>query len=56
MGGVVNSLGPFALIDTETRSLMRTCLAWHVELLNKSGDAEAAANAAQALQGIEGIQ
>jgi hypothetical protein len=25
-------------------------------LLNESGDAEAAANAAQALQGIEGIQ
>lgn len=56
MGGVVNSLVPFALVDTETRSLLRTCLTWHVELLNKSGDAEAAANAAQALQGIEGIQ
>ncbi|MFC5748686.1 hypothetical protein [Actinomadura rugatobispora] len=55
MGGVVNSLGPFALVDTETRSLMRTCLTWHVELLNKSGDTEAATNAARALQGIEGI-
>lgn len=56
MGGVVNSLGPFAFVDPEILSLTRTCLTWHVELLNKSGDAEAAANAAQALRGIEGIQ
>lgn len=55
MGGVVNALAPFAIVDPEIRSLIRTCLTWHIELLHKSGDTEAAARAAQALQGVESL-
>jgi hypothetical protein len=53
MGGVVNALTPFALVDAETRTLMRNCLTWHVELLPESGDAKAADNATQALRGLD---
>jgi hypothetical protein len=55
MGGVVNALVPFAFIDDEVRSVMRTCLTWHVELLTEAGESQGAAEAAQVLQTIEGL-
>jgi hypothetical protein len=56
MGGVVNALVPFAFVDNEVRSVLRTCLTWHVELLNAAGESQGAAEAAQMLQTIEGLQ
>lgn len=55
MGGVVNALVPFAFADPATGSLVRECLTWHVELLRRSGDSEAAGNAAEALRGIDNL-
>lgn len=55
MGGAVEQLAPFAIIDPEIRALARDCLAWHVELLRGSGETEGAAQAAEALRAVEGL-
>jgi hypothetical protein len=56
MAGIMNALAPFAFVDAGTRSLVRSCLTWHIEILNRSGDSEGAAEAAQVLQTIQGME
>jgi hypothetical protein len=53
MGGAAEGLAPFVVIDTETRSLARDCLAWHAEILESSGEIDGANRAAQALRALD---
>lgn len=55
MGGVVENLMPFVLVNAETRALARECLAWHVRILRASGETEGASSAAQALRAVEAL-
>jgi hypothetical protein len=45
LGGVAQQLVPFAIIDDVARTVAREGVGWHAELLDRSGDPEAAARA-----------
>jgi hypothetical protein len=56
MGGTVDALVPFAFVDPDVFALLRACLAWHADLLRRSGDTAAAENAERALESVEAVR